>query len=68
MKSNNNILSTSKLSIGYASKKERIVIAENLNLNLEKGKLDNIEADKRFTERLAKIIGIKPDNGKPKKD
>ena len=39
MKSNNNILSTSKLSIGYASKKERIVIAENLNLNLEKGKL-----------------------------
>ena len=36
---NNNILSTSNLSIGYASKKERNVIAENLNLNFQAGKL-----------------------------
>ena len=35
----NNILSTSKLSIGYSTKKEKIVIAENLNLNFEAGKL-----------------------------
>jgi iron complex transport system ATP-binding protein len=34
-----NILSTSNLSIGYPSKKEPIVIAENLNLNLQAGKL-----------------------------
>ena len=37
--SNNNILSTSNLSIGYATKKKPIVIAENLNLNLQAGKL-----------------------------
>jgi iron complex transport system ATP-binding protein len=35
----NNILSTSNLSIGYATKKEKIVIASNLNLNLQSGKL-----------------------------
>lgn len=35
----NNILSTSNLSIGYTTKKETIVIAENLNLNLQEGKL-----------------------------
>lgn len=34
-----NILSTSNLTIGYQSKKENIVIAENLNLNLQFGKL-----------------------------
>ncbi len=34
-----NILSTSNLSIGYASKKETIVVAENLHLNLQEGKL-----------------------------
>ncbi len=34
-----NILSTSNLTIGYASKKENIVIAENLNLKLQEGKL-----------------------------
>ena len=34
-----NILSTSNLTIGYQSKKENIVIAENLNLNLQSGKL-----------------------------
>ena len=33
------ILSTSNLSIGYSTKKETIVIAENLNLNLQEGKL-----------------------------
>ncbi len=36
---NKKILSTSNLSIGYLSKKEQIVIAENLNLNLQEGKL-----------------------------
>lgn len=35
----NNILSASNLSIGYLTKKERIVIASNLNLNLKAGKL-----------------------------
>ena len=35
----NNILSTSNLSIGYSTKKEKIVVAENLNLNFETGKL-----------------------------
>lgn len=34
-----NILTTSNLSIGYASKKESVTIAENLNLNLQAGKL-----------------------------
>ena len=33
------ILSTSNLSIGYKIKKSTTIIAENLNLNLEKGKL-----------------------------
>jgi iron complex transport system ATP-binding protein len=37
--SNRNILSASNLSIGYLTKKERIVIASNLNLNLYDGKL-----------------------------
>lgn len=36
---NTNILATSNLSIGYASTKETIVVAENLNLNLQQGKL-----------------------------
>ena len=35
----NNILSTSNLSIGYTTKKEKIIIASNLNLNLQSGKL-----------------------------
>lgn len=35
----NNIVITKNLSIGYATKKEKIVIAENLNLNLAQGKL-----------------------------
>lgn len=34
-----NLLSTSNLSIGYQSKREKKTIAENLNLNLDKGKL-----------------------------
>jgi iron complex transport system ATP-binding protein len=37
--SNKNILSTSNLSIGYKTKSSTILIAENLNLNLKKGKL-----------------------------
>ena len=37
--SKNTILSTINLSIGYASKKGNTTIAENLNLNLEEGKL-----------------------------
>jgi iron complex transport system ATP-binding protein len=39
LKMSNKILSTSKLSIGYQTKKEKIVIAENLNLNLTEAKL-----------------------------
>ena len=39
MSSNKTILSTSNLSIGYQSKKEKNIIAENLNLTFEKGKL-----------------------------
>ena len=35
----NNILSASNLSIGYLTKKENVVIASNLNLNLYDGKL-----------------------------
>ena len=39
MNSNKTILSTSNLSIGYQSKKEKNTIAENLNLTFEEGKL-----------------------------
>lgn len=35
----NNILTTKQLTIGYASKKESVCIAQNLDLNLEEGKL-----------------------------
>jgi iron complex transport system ATP-binding protein len=38
MISNNNILTTSNLS-GYTSKATTTIIAENLNLNLQAGKL-----------------------------
>jgi len=37
--SNINILSVSNLSIGYTAKKGNVVIASNLNLNLQSGKL-----------------------------
>lgn len=37
--SNLNILTASNLSIGYATKKEKIVITSDLNLNLQAGKL-----------------------------
>ncbi|MGV3697438.1 ABC transporter ATP-binding protein [Flavobacterium sp.] len=36
---NNQILNTSSLSIGYKSKKQSTIIAGDLNLNLEKGRL-----------------------------
>jgi iron complex transport system ATP-binding protein len=39
MSSNKIILSTSNLSIGYQSKKKKNIIAENLNLTFEEGKL-----------------------------
>jgi iron complex transport system ATP-binding protein len=39
MISNNDILTTSNLSIGYKTKHSTIPIAENLNLNLQAGKL-----------------------------
>lgn len=39
MSSNKNIISTTSLSIGYHSKREHHVIAENLNLNLTTGQL-----------------------------
>jgi iron complex transport system ATP-binding protein len=37
--SNETILSTANLSIGYSTKKQKIVIAEQLNLHLQSGKL-----------------------------
>ena len=37
--SNKNTLTTSNLSIGYKTKRSTITIAENLNLNLQEGKL-----------------------------
>lgn len=39
MQQTNNIVITKNLSIGYTTKKDDIVIAENLNLNLAQGKL-----------------------------
>lgn len=39
MNKNKNILTTSNLSIGYKTKKETNIIAKNLNLNLQQGKL-----------------------------
>jgi len=39
LKTENNILETEDLSIGYVSKKKKTVIAKNLNLNLHKGEL-----------------------------
>ena len=39
MSSNKTLLSSSNLSIGYQSKKEKNIIAENLNLTFEEGKL-----------------------------
>ena len=36
---NNNLLSTYNLTIGYQFKKGRNILAENINLNLQKGKL-----------------------------
>lgn len=37
--SNNTILSASSLSIGYLTKKEKVVVASDLNINLHAGKL-----------------------------
>ena len=37
--SNNIILQASKISIGYTSKKAKNIIASNIDLSLEKGKL-----------------------------
>jgi iron complex transport system ATP-binding protein len=45
MISNNNILTTSNLSIGYTSKATTTIIAENLNLNLQAGKLIALRAN-----------------------
>ncbi|HNP32839.1 MAG TPA: ABC transporter ATP-binding protein [Flavobacterium sp.] len=42
MSLNKNIVVTSDLSIGYKTKMEKNIIAQNLNLNLEKGKLITI--------------------------
>ena len=39
MNKNENILSTLNLSIGYKTKKETTIVAKNLNLKLQKGKL-----------------------------
>lgn len=39
MKTNNNLLTSKDLSIGYKSKSSRHVIAKDININLEAGKL-----------------------------
>ncbi len=39
MSNQNFTIQTQNLSIGYKSKSETITIAQNINLNLEKGKL-----------------------------
>ncbi len=39
MSKSNNILSTSNLKIGYSSKKAETIIADNITISLEKGKL-----------------------------
>ena len=39
MNKSENILSTLNLSIGYKTKKETTIVAKNLNLKLQKGKL-----------------------------
>jgi iron complex transport system ATP-binding protein len=65
MISNNNILTTSNLSIGYTSKATTTIIAENLNLNLQAGKLIAlIGANGIGKSTLLRTIGIqKPLSG-----
>ena len=60
MSSNKTILSTSNLSIGYQSKKEKNIIAENLNLTFEEGKLISLVGGNGIGKStlLRTIIGI----------
>jgi iron complex transport system ATP-binding protein len=64
MISNNNILTTSNLSIGYTSKATTTIIAENLNLNLQAGKLISLIGANGIEINLLTITGIqKPLSG-----
>lgn len=60
MSSNKTILSTSNLSIGYQSKKEKNTIAENLNLTFEEGKLISLVGENGIGKStlLRTITGI----------
>jgi iron complex transport system ATP-binding protein len=63
----NYILQTKNLSIGYTTKKENIIIAENINLSLEKGKLIALIGENGVGKStlLKTLIGIIPAiNGK----
>ena len=63
----NYILQTKNLSIGYKTKKENIIIAENINLSLEKGKLIALIGENGVGKStlLKTLIGIIPAiNGK----
>lgn len=62
-----NILKASNINIGYADKKETIVVAENVNLSLEKGKLIALIGANGIGKStlLRTLIGIqKPLSGK----
>lgn len=58
----NSILKTSNLNIGYKSKKEIVTIAENLNLNLDSGKLITLIGANGIGKStlLRTITGIQP--------
>ena len=62
MSKNNHIFKTSNLSIGYKSKSETITIAENINLNLEKGKLIALIGENGIGKStlLKTLTGINP--------
>jgi iron complex transport system ATP-binding protein len=59
--SNKTILKTSNLSIGYSTKKKKNVIAENLNLNLQEGKLITLIGENGIGKStlLRTLTGIK---------
>ena len=62
MESNNPILTTSNLSVGYSSKKEIKTIASNINLTLKKGKLIALIGANGIGKStlLRTLIGIQP--------
>jgi len=62
MESNNPILTTSNLCIGYSSKKENKTIASNINLTLKKGELIALIGANGIGKStlLRTLIGIQP--------